>query len=271
MKVLVALAVMMSGCVATTPQPVAQPGPAPDGPPGEVIGSDPPEGSAPDQAAPEPSAADAPAPGDSPDPHATTPDPPPSSTDVPAGLSPMERGVAEAIGRLRRDPHGLVAALTRHRARYRGKELYLPGMDGPIITFEGVKAVDEAIRAARAASPRPRLRISAGLSRSAHQHAVEIGRAGTIEHMGRDGSTPEQRMERQGRVGGLSGEDIGTGYGGADVMVLSLFIDDGVPDRGHRDNLLEPDYRVVGVGCAPHARWGTVCVLDFASSFDERR
>lgn len=252
------LAVVMSGCVATAPQPVAQPGPAPDGPPGEVTGSDPPE--APDS--PEPAPAPAPA-------HA--PEPAPAQADpTPPGLSPMERGVAEALNRLRRDPHGLVAALQRHRARYRGKELYLPGMDGPIITFEGVRAVDEAIRAARAASPRPTLRLSAGLSRSAHRHAVEIGRAGTIDHMGRDGSTPEARMEREGRVGGLSGEDIGTGYGGAEVMVLSLFIDDGVPGRGHRQNLLEPDYRVVGVGCAPHARWGTVCVLDFASSFDER-
>ncbi len=68
---------------------------------------------------------------------------------------------------------------------------------------------------------------------------------------------------------GLSGENIGTGWGGAGVMVMSLFIDDGVIGRGHRVNLLESEYRVFGVGCAAHKRFGTVCVLDFAAGFRE--
>jgi uncharacterized protein YkwD len=132
-----------------------------------------------------------------------------------------------------------------------------------------VAAVDEAIDAARRAPRLPELRLSAGLSRAARAHAAEIGRLGTVDHDGRDGSEPLQRMERHGRVTGLSGENIGTGWGGADVMVLGLFIDDGVEGRGHRVNLLERDYRVIGVGCAPHRRFGTVCVLDMAAGFRE--
>lgn len=186
-----------------------------------------------------------------------------------AGMRAFEAGVVGAINRLRRDPAARVASLRRHRAHYRGRHLHLPGVDAPILTFEGVAAVDEAIDAARRAPRLPELRLSAGLSRAARAHAAEIGRLGTVDHDGRDGSEPLQRMERHGRVSGLSGENIGTGWGGAEVMVLSLFIDDGVSGRGHRVNLLERDYRVIGVGCAPHRRFGTVCVLDMAAGFRE--
>ena len=186
-----------------------------------------------------------------------------------SGLTPFEAGVVAAVNRLRRDPRGYAAALERHRRNYHENYLYLPGVDAPILTVEGVLAVDEAIAAARRAKPRSELRVSRGLSRAARAHAVEIGRAGTVDHDGRDGSQPHQRMERHGRVVGLSGENIGTGWGDSAVMVMSLFIDDGVIGRGHRVNLLEPEYRVVGVGCAAHKRFGTVCVLDLAADFRE--
>ncbi len=185
------------------------------------------------------------------------------------GLTPFEAGVVAAVNRLRRDPRAYAAALERHRRNYHENYLYLPGLDAPILTVEGVRAVDEAIRAARRARPRAELRLSPGLSRGARAHAIEIGRAGTVEHDGRDGSQPLQRMERHGRVLGLSGENIGTGWGDSGVMVMSLFIDDGVIGRGHRVNLLESEYRVFGVGCSAHKRFGTVCVIDLAADFRE--
>jgi Cysteine-rich secretory protein family len=183
--------------------------------------------------------------------------------------SAFEAGVAAAVNRLRRDPAGFAAALGRHRQNYQENYLYLPGVDSPIITVEGVRAVDEAIAVARRLKPRPELRLSPGLSRAARDHAIEIGRHGTVDHDGRDGSQPHQRMDRHGRIQGLSGENIGTGYGDAATMVMSLFIDDGIRSRGHRVNFLEPEYGTFGVGCAPHRRFGTVCVIDFAAGFRE--
>ena len=207
-------------------------------------------------------------PGDAPPPEAEA-TVEPAAARRPAGMSQFEAGVAAAAARLRRDPAWLVAALTRYRERYRGRRLYLPGVDAAILTVEGVAAVDEALAAARRVRPRPGLRLSPGLSRAARDHAREIGRAGTLDHNGRDGSEPHQRMARHGRVGGLSGENIGTGWGDAEAMVLALFVDDGVRSRGHRVNLLEPEYRAVGVGCAPHRQYGTVCVMDLAGEFRE--
>jgi uncharacterized protein YkwD len=186
-----------------------------------------------------------------------------------AGMSEFESALAATVNRLRREPAWLAGRLTRLRRNYEGDYLMLPGVDSPILTSEGTAAVDEAIASARRAKPRPELRLSPGLNRAARAHAVEIGRAGTLDHTSRDGSEPHQRMGRHGRVLGLSGENIGTGYGDGEIMALSLFIDDGVPGRGHRVNLLEDDFRVFGVGCARHGRYGNVCVIDFAGGFRE--
>ncbi len=231
-------------------------------------------GSETDEAA-EPSAPPAPA-----SPPATAPSPP-AAPSAPtgdaafeaaakaAGMTALERGIVLETNRLRSNPRAFRADLRAYRARYDGVLLRLPGQVA-IQTFEGPAAVDEAIAAARDAEPAPALKLSAGLSRAARAHAEAIGAAGTIEHRGADGSGPYDRMARHGRVGGMSGENIGTGHDDASLMVIDLFVDDGVPSRGHRDNLLEPRYRVVGVGCAPHSRYRTVCVFDFAEAFEPR-
>jgi uncharacterized protein YkwD len=229
-----------------------------------------PEGDPADEA---PISAAAPPVAEPPGPAASSPDRGPSIEPVaakrPAGVSAFEADVAAAASRFRRDPRWLAGALGRYRQYYRGRQIHLPGLDAAILTQEGVAAVDEAIAAARRAKRRPRLRLSAGLSRAAREHARELGRLGTLDHSGRDGSQPPERMARHGRVVGPSGENIGTGWGDAEIMVLGLFVDDGVRGRGHRVNLLEPAYRVIGVGCAPHRQYGTVCVLDLAGELRE--
>ena len=186
-------------------------------------------------------------------------------------MSELERAVVEEVNRMRRNPRAWAAALQRYRGYYDGRLLRLPGSEIPIQTFEGLPAVDEAIAAARAGKPLPEMRLSPGLSRAARAHAVEIGAAGSIDHTGKDGSSPFDRMKRHGRVDGMSGENIGPATPGAgDLVVIDLFVDDGVPSRGHRKNLLSPRYRVIGVGCAPHKAYGTICVMDLAEGFEER-
>jgi len=194
---------------------------------------------------------------------------PAAGADAPRGMSAFEAGVAAAVNRLRQDPAAYATDLDRQRRFYRENYLYLPGVGAPILTREGVAAVDDAIRTAHMARPLPALRLSRGLSAAARAHAAEVGAAGTVDHRGRDRSQPFERMMRHGRVRGLAGENIGAGWGDADEIVRGLFVDDGVSDRGHRLSLLEPEYHVLGVGCAWHKPYHTVCVLDMAGEFRE--
>jgi uncharacterized protein YkwD len=53
-------------------------------------------------------------------------------------------------------------------------------------------------------------------------------------------------------------------------VVIQLLVDDGVPDRGHRDNILVPDWGAAGVACGPHLRYQQVCVMDYAVKYVER-
>jgi uncharacterized protein YkwD len=86
-----------------------------------------------------------------------------------------------------------------------------------------------------------------------------------------DGASPEARLDRYGAWGVSYSEnaDYGATISGRDV-IEDMIIDDGVPNRGHRRDTFDPSARAVGIGCAPHPRYGTVCVIDQAGSFTPR-
>ena len=183
--------------------------------------------------------------------------------------SSVARQMLDAANRLRAAPATFASEIETFRSYYDGHYIDYPGREVRIITNEGIALVDEAIQVAKAAKPVQQLRWSDGLAQAALAHAIEIGRAGHIEHVGADGSQPFDRMQRHGRVGGYSGENIGTGDIDGTNMIISLFVDDGVPSRGHRKLLLAAPYAYVGIGCAPHVRYKRVCVMDLAESFQD--
>jgi uncharacterized protein YkwD len=66
-------------------------------------------------------------------------------------------------------------------------------------------------------------------------------------------------------------ENITYGRHSAREIVLALIVDDGVHGRGHRKNIFNPTYDVAGAAYGPHARFGSVCSIDFASGYAENR
>jgi uncharacterized protein YkwD len=183
-----------------------------------------------------------------------------------AASGSLERAVASEINLLRADPRAYAQHLRALRAKYDGKLLRLEGRD-PIRTKEGVKPLDEAIRLLERTKPLGALRWEPGLARAAEDHAADIGARGVLDHYGAKGESPLDRVARYGILQGAGGENIAVGFADARLVVVYLLIDDGVPDRGHRKAFVDRRYEQVGVGCGPHARFRTVCVMDFAAGY----
>ena len=53
----------------------------------------------------------------------------------------------------------------------------------------------------------------------------------------------------------------------AEDVVLSWLVDDGVPKRGHRVNLLRPEWRVCGVAAGAHKHMESMYIALFADEF----
>jgi uncharacterized protein YkwD len=186
-----------------------------------------------------------------------------------ARLTPFEQGVLDEMNRVRKNPRAYARVVDGYRKHYRGRLLELPGRV-PLATVEGVRAAKDAIRALRRARPVPVLRASAGMTAASRAHVADIGPKGKVSHDGSDGSTAFDRLERFGSWQRGAGENIQYGGRTSQEIVVQLLIDDGVPSRGHRKNILNRAFRVTGVGCGKHARFGRVCVTTFAEGYTEK-
>jgi uncharacterized protein YkwD len=76
------------------------------------------------------------------------------------------------------------------------------------------------------------------LSLAARNLCLDQGPLGATGHYGSDGSSPNSRVTRYGQVSGTIGENLSYGVKTALEVVFKLLIDDGVPNRGHRNNML---------------------------------
>jgi uncharacterized protein YkwD len=182
--------------------------------------------------------------------------------------SPLEMEVLAEINLARTRPQEYVAYLEQLKPYFKGKTLQLPGQPASD-TQEGVAALDEAINVLRAFKPQSPYRFSSGMSLGANLLVKEQGAKGLTGHKGIDGGFCDQRLARFGRAEGAVGEALSYSAQTARQRVLMWLVDDGFSTRGHRNSLLNPGYKVAGVSCGDHARFTTVCVVDFASGFSE--
>ena len=192
-----------------------------------------------------------------------------SSPGVAKFLSALENAVVYEINMARRTPKDYASLLEHSKKYYEGKVLKLP-METPILTKEGLGAAVEAIRFLRSVKPLPPLSPSKGMSWGARDHVKDQGSSGSSRHKGSDGSQPWERVNRYGTWEKSIGENISYGSDKARNIVMHLIVDDGVSSRGHKKNIFNPDFRVIGVACGHHATYRTVCVITFAGGYKEK-
>jgi len=65
------------------------------------------------------------------------------------------------------------------------------------------------------------------------------------------------------------GENLSFGKSQGDEYMISLFIDDGVKDRGHRIAIQNEKYELVGLAYCPHkSDYSGMVAIAYATAFD---
>ncbi|EKD27043.1 MAG: allergen V5/TPX-1 family protein [uncultured bacterium] len=178
--------------------------------------------------------------------------------------------ICEEINTVRTQPLSYVQYLESLIPLFDGK-IFNRLIGNPLRTKEGVKAVNEAIKFIKTSKSMNSLVMSEGLSKAALDHANDLGLTGLAGHEGSDGSYAEQRINRYGTWTIRIGENISYGRDVPRDIVSDLIIDDGVSDRGHRKNIFNPDFNLIGVALGKHAKYGIVCVITFAAKYEEKK
>ncbi|MFL6526916.1 MAG: CAP domain-containing protein [Chthoniobacterales bacterium] len=163
----------------------------------------------------------------------------------------------------RENPQTYAAHLEALRATFNGSSITLPN-GVRIRTHEGTRAVDEAIRFLRHSQPLGPLVMSSGMSRAAADHCAEQA-GGGFGH-----GNPAARLARHGTCAGGWAENISYGKSSARDVVLALIVDDGQPARKHRQNIFNPTYSCAGAAFGSHAKFGSMCTIEFAGGYAER-
>ena len=185
-------------------------------------------------------------------------------------LNSFEKELILEMNKHRQDPAGYAEKFIATIAKsYEGKILRYPG-DKPLKTKEGVSALNECVRDLKRAKSVPILYPSAGLSKAASDHVEDQSQSGRTGHIGGDRSSVKSRIERYGKWDIRIGENIAYGGKYAQQIIIYLLIDDGVNGRGHRKNMLNPDFKITGVASGKHPEYGSMFVMDFAGSFTEK-
>ena len=127
-------------------------------------------------------------------------------------------------------------------------------------------AMKECINEMNGKAPLKPLQVAAGLTLAAREW---VALQGPSEYIGHDMNFPV-RLRKYGYYSGWPGENISYGRNDPKEIVITLLEDDGVPSRGHRNNILNAGYAYIGVGFGPHKKYGYMCVQDFTERYKDK-
>lgn len=179
-------------------------------------------------------------------------------------LSYTEKNVILELNKVRINPARYAELYIKPMLNhFNGKEYRV----GEIIylTSEGESAVQECLRVLGKTKSGSILLPNNSLYNLAKDHVDKQGPTGQTGHDGPSGESFSSRIKRLMEQQGYTGENISYGDDNARRIVIQLLVDDGVPSRGHRKNILDLKFDEVGVSIGKHSRYGSMCVIDFGN------
>jgi len=177
---------------------------------------------------------------------------------------PTSQQILDELNFVRTNPKGYVKFLKEHLKTFNGMT-YVDDEGFQTTSHEGVRAVNECIKVLENTLPMQALTINEALTSSALWFAKDSAIHSIVGHVGSDGSSVRDRTYRAGFSGAV-GEICDYGEFSARRHVMRFLIDDGVPSRGHRTNILNSKFSQVGIGLSLESDdFGTVLVADFGN------
>jgi uncharacterized protein YkwD len=122
--------------------------------------------------------------------------------------------------------------------------------DQPMVAREVLARVNAARAAGHRCGGRPYppvapLQLTGRLSQVALEHSVDMARSGNLDHQGRDGSSPAERVRRTGYAVQLVGENIAGG-----VPTAAEVVDGWLTSPGHCANIMDGRFTEMGLAYA---------------------
>lgn len=187
-----------------------------------------------------------------------------------SSYSSLIHEVYSTINILRSNPREFAGLLEKVLHEYKANNARHRRGDVPVMTREGQIAVLEAIEVLKDTSPLEPLELSKGLCSAAQSHVNDTGNSGIVGHIGSKENTLQDRLEEFGRWSDCIAEALDYGSIEGFEIVSSLFVDDGLTTRPHRNALINPRFKKLGIGIGPHSEYKTVTCLVFAGEFTDK-
>jgi hypothetical protein len=182
-------------------------------------------------------------------------------------LTGIEKDVVLEMNKARSAPRKYAELYIQPKLKYYSGNNYSEPGQITLVTQEGKKAVEGCVAAMSKMKSASILTPELGLSLGAKDHAGDQGKTGQTGHNGSDKSNPFIRIKRYGDGFNTAGENLAYGPESGREIVVQLLVDDGVPSRGHRTNIMNKDFSQTGVALGTHPEFRTMCVITYAKGY----
>ena len=166
---------------------------------------------------------------------------------------------------LRKNPKSFIEKLSKADSYFKDKIFRYPS-EIPIETYEGPNGIKNAIEFLKNQNPVKELIYSESLSKSAFDHANDIGKQGLYSHESSNGALLNERIEKYTEWDGAIAESLQFCYKTPENIIMSLIIDDGSKGKHQRQNLFSEEFQYVGIGCAKHKTFKLCTVFNYAKN-----
>lgn len=127
-----------------------------------------------------------------------------------------------------------------------------PQGSGIVVPSSIVSQVLELVNQERSRKGLAPLKLNPQLTQSAQMHSQDMANHNFMGHNGSDGSSPFERMRHAGYQFLAASENVAAGYATPEAVMDGWMNEapDASGHRGHRENILSPNYHEIGIGYA---------------------